>query len=75
MEGGGSSEQDEGDLKRKADEERELKGKAKIEESDDVPAAPTPEIRSFIDNDHHYLKIIVQTYGDDVILLDVLSHE
>ncbi|GJY35451.1 far upstream element-binding protein [Tanacetum coccineum] len=61
MEGEGSSEQDERDLKRKAeDEERERKGKAKIEESDDVPAAPTPEIRSFIDNDHHYLKIIGQ---------------
>nr|GEW57306.1 far upstream element-binding protein [Tanacetum cinerariifolium] len=39
--------------------ERDRKGKAKVEESDHIPA-PTPEIRSFIDNDHHYLRIIGQ---------------
>ncbi|PWA94468.1 hypothetical protein CTI12_AA019600 [Artemisia annua] len=60
--GGSSTDQDERDLKQKAEQEskeRERKGKAKVEESDDVPA-PTPEIRSFIDNDHHYIKIIGQ---------------
>ncbi|GJZ79371.1 far upstream element-binding protein [Tanacetum coccineum] len=39
--------------------ERDRKGKAKVTESDHIPA-PTPEIRSFIDNDHHYLRIIGQ---------------
>ncbi|PWA69219.1 hypothetical protein CTI12_AA236880 [Artemisia annua] len=62
MEGGSSTDQDERDLKQKAEQEskeRDRKGKVKVEESDDVPA-PTPEIRSFIDNDHHYIKIIGQ---------------